>query len=314
MILLKPALIGQSKMLNINTKGETLNIHIKYQSELRKHKTTRTNETIHVCYTSSKSPITITCHVWLASMRYNCIVYYIYIYITFTMSFGTSGWFILLRVQEASDRIAAECCLARPVHVPGRRKDRWKKDMVEKAKRSQSESAKMWILQAKNRDRLLFPVCSMGWCDWNKVKVVSIGGCSIVPNSCTFCHYHCGCSWKIPLVVGYMLPLFRYSITRCIISCYVFSKPSSNPVLQQLGKGHRFGNAQVQLRFALQAASFRRWTNNWMSNAVSKIDVYDSWVPWAAGLASSLRAYVVMHSGVPIGLHAIFMMVIVRGG
>ena len=38
MILLKPALIGQSKMLNINTKGETLNIHIKYQSELRKHK------------------------------------------------------------------------------------------------------------------------------------------------------------------------------------------------------------------------------------------------------------------------------------
>ena len=177
-----------------------------------------------------------------------------------------------------------------------RRKDRWKKDMVEKAKRSQSGSAKMWILQAKNRDRLLFPVCSMGWCDWNKVKVVSIGGCSIVPNSCTFCHYHCGCSWKIPLVVGYMLLLFRYSITRCIISCYVFSKPSSNPVLQQLGKGHRFGNAQVQLRFALQAASFRRWTNNWMSNAVSKIDVYDSWVPWAAGLASSLRAYVVMHS------------------
>jgi hypothetical protein len=31
-------------------------------------------------------------------------------------------------------------------------------------------------------------------------------------------------------------------------------------------------------------------------SAVSKIDVYDSWVPWAAGLASSLRAYVVMHS------------------
>ena len=35
------------------------------------------------------------------------------------MSFGTSGWFILPRVQEASDRIAAECCLARPAHVPG---------------------------------------------------------------------------------------------------------------------------------------------------------------------------------------------------
>ena len=48
------------------------------------------------------------------------------------MNFGTSGWFILLRVQEASDRIAAECCLARPVHVPGaariaEKKTWWKK-------------------------------------------------------------------------------------------------------------------------------------------------------------------------------------------
>ena len=107
-------------------------------------------------------------------MRYNCIVYYIYcMYITLPwVLVHLDGLFC-----QGYRRQAIGSLLNAALHVPRMflaPQGSLKKDMVEKAKRSQSESAKMWILQAKNTDRLLFPVCSMGWCDWNKVKVVCV--------------------------------------------------------------------------------------------------------------------------------------------